>query len=93
MDSESIQEFERDLKGYLYKLWSRLSSGSYVLPLVRAVEIPKKSEQGKVRVLACPRWRTALPKRSCACIWSRGWSGCSTPTHKAIDQGDRHCSP
>ncbi len=29
VDEESIEEFERDLKGNLYKLWNRLSSGSY----------------------------------------------------------------
>lgn len=43
IDGESIQQFEADLKGNLYKLWNRLSSGSYFPPPVRAVEIPKKA--------------------------------------------------
>jgi RNA-directed DNA polymerase len=42
VDEQSITEFERDLKGNLYKLWNRLSSGSYFPPPVRAVEIPKR---------------------------------------------------
>ncbi len=53
VDGESIAEFERDLKGNLYKLWNRMSSGSYFPPPVRAVEIPKKSGSG-VRVLGVP---------------------------------------
>ena len=52
VDGESIAEFERDLKGNLYKLWNRMSSGSYFPPAVRAVEIPKKA--GGVRLLGVP---------------------------------------
>ncbi|MGH9092851.1 MAG: reverse transcriptase domain-containing protein, partial [Acidimicrobiales bacterium] len=52
VDGESIEEFEKDLKGNLYKLWNRLSSGSYFPPPVRAVEIPKKS--GGKRTLGVP---------------------------------------
>jgi RNA-directed DNA polymerase len=52
VDEESIAEFERDLKGNLYKLWNRMSSGSYFPPPVRAVEIPKKA--GGVRTLGVP---------------------------------------
>ena len=43
VDEESIQAFEANLKGNLYKVWNRLSSGSYIPPPVRAVEIPKKA--------------------------------------------------
>jgi len=53
IDGESIAEFERDLKGNLYKLWNRMSSGSYFPPPVRMVEIPKPGGQG-VRVLGVP---------------------------------------
>jgi RNA-directed DNA polymerase len=49
VDEQSIEAFERDLKGNLYKLWNRLSSGSYFPAPVRAVEIPKKHGQGGVR--------------------------------------------
>ena len=53
VDEESIEEFERDLQGNLYKLWNRMSSGSYMPPPVRAVEIPKKDGRG-VRTLGVP---------------------------------------
>jgi RNA-directed DNA polymerase len=52
VDEESIEEFERNLTGNLYKLWNRLSSGSYIPPPVRAVEIPKRS--GGSRMLGVP---------------------------------------
>src|SRR6266536_5193572 len=54
VDEESIQAFERDLKGNLYKLWNRMSSGSYLPSPVRAVEVPKKHGQGKFRILVVP---------------------------------------
>jgi RNA-directed DNA polymerase len=41
VDGQSIEEFEADLKNNLYKLWNRMSSGSYFPPPVRRVEIPK----------------------------------------------------
>ena len=53
VDGESIAEFEKDLKGNLYKLWNRMSSGTYFPPPVRAVEIPKAGGKG-VRVLGVP---------------------------------------
>ena len=52
VDGQSIEEFEQDLKGNLYRLWNRLSSGSYFPPPVRAVEIPKRD--GSPRVLGVP---------------------------------------
>ena len=52
VDGESIAEFEENLHGNLYKLWNRLSSGSYMPPPVRAVEIPKKD--GSSRMLGVP---------------------------------------
>ena len=42
VDGQSIEEFEKDLKDNLYKLWNRMSSGTYFPPPVRAVEIPKE---------------------------------------------------
>ncbi len=53
VDGQSIEEFERDLKGNLFKLWNRMSSGTYFPPPVRAVEIPKAGGKG-VRVLGVP---------------------------------------
>ena len=43
VDEESIQKFEENLKDNLYKIWNRMSSGSYFPPPVKAVEIPKKN--------------------------------------------------
>jgi RNA-directed DNA polymerase len=52
VDGESVTAFEENLQRNLYKLWNRLSSGSYFPPPVRSVEIPKKA--GGVRVLGVP---------------------------------------
>jgi group II intron reverse transcriptase/maturase len=41
VDRQSLEAFEEDLEGNLYKLWNRMSSGSYFPPAVRRVEIPK----------------------------------------------------
>lgn len=53
VDGCSIEEFEKDLKNNLYKIWNRMSSGSYFPPPVRAVEIPKSHGQG-TRTLGVP---------------------------------------
>lgn len=53
VDDQSIADFEADLTNNLYKLWNRLSSGSYMPPPVRAVEIPKRVGSG-VRTLGVP---------------------------------------
>jgi len=52
VDGESLTMFEQDLKGNLYKIWNRMSSGSYHPPPVRRVEIPK--DNGGVRPLGIP---------------------------------------
>jgi group II intron reverse transcriptase/maturase len=52
VDGQSISEFEANLSGNLYKLWNRLSSGSYFPPPVRRVEIPKAN--GGMRPLGIP---------------------------------------
>lgn len=52
VDGETLTAFEKDLKGNLYKIWNRMSSGSYLPPPVRLVEIEKKS--GGLRPLGIP---------------------------------------
>lgn len=52
VDGQTLEQFEADLKGNLYKIWNRMSSGSYFPPPVRAVSIPKKS--GGQRILGVP---------------------------------------
>ena len=42
IDEQTLEEFDKDLSKNLYKLWNRLSSGSYFPPPVKVVEIPMK---------------------------------------------------
>lgn len=52
VDKESIEVFESHLRDNLYRIWNRMSSGSYFPPPVKAVPIPKKS--GGTRILGVP---------------------------------------
>jgi RNA-directed DNA polymerase len=52
VDAVSLETFEQDLRNNLYKIWNRMSSGTYFPPPVRAVEIPKTG--GGVRMLGVP---------------------------------------
>jgi len=53
VDGQTLAAFEKDLKNNLYKLWNRMSSGSYFPPPVRLVEIPKGTT-GQTRPLGIP---------------------------------------
>ena len=52
IDEVSLKDFESDLENNLYKLWNRMSSGTYFPPPVKAVAIPKKG--GGERILGVP---------------------------------------
>ena len=52
VDGQSLEMFEENRKDNLYKLWNRMSSGTYFPPAVKAVPIPKKS--GGTRILGVP---------------------------------------
>src|ERR1700745_2673495 len=52
VDRQTIEQFDSNLRSNLYKLWNRMSSGSYFPPPVRAVSIPKKT--GGQRILGVP---------------------------------------
>lgn len=52
VDEQSIEDFEKNLKNNLYKIWNRMSSGSYFPKPVKAVAIPKKN--GGTRILGIP---------------------------------------
>ena len=52
IDGQSIEAFEQNLQDNLYRIWNRMSSGSYFPPPVKAVEIPKAG--GKTRLLGIP---------------------------------------
>jgi RNA-directed DNA polymerase len=51
VDQCSMEEFEKDLRKNLYKIWNRMASGTYFPPAVKAVEIPKR---GGTRTLGVP---------------------------------------
>ena len=53
VDDQTIAEFEKDLSNNLYRLWNRMSSGSYMPPPVRRVDIPKGDGRG-TRSLGIP---------------------------------------
>ena len=53
VDEVTLEEFDKDLKDNLYRIWNRMASGSYFPPPVRAVEIPK-SHGGGTRMLGVP---------------------------------------
>jgi retron-type reverse transcriptase len=53
VDGVTLEEFETDLQNNLFKIWNRMSSGTYFPPPVRAVEIPKQ-HGGGVRILGIP---------------------------------------
>ena len=53
VDKQTLADFETELQGNLYKIWNRMSSGSYFPPPVRAVDIPKP-HGGGTRTLGVP---------------------------------------
>ena len=52
VDGQSIEEFEEDLSNNLYRIWNRMSSGSYFPPPVLRVDIPKSD--GRTRPMGIP---------------------------------------
>src|SRR5580704_19571340 len=52
VDGQTLEMFETDLAGNLYRIWNRMSSGAYFPPPVRGVSIPKKT--GGERILEVP---------------------------------------
>ena len=91
VDGQSITDFEADLTNSLYKLWNRMSSGSYFPPPVRRVEIPKVD--GGTRPLGIPTVADQLPRKLSVAIWSRVWNRCFMPTPMATGPVDRRSMP
>ena len=67
VDAVSIAEFEGNLEDNLYKLWNRMSAGSYMPGPVRAVEIPKEHGSG-VRVLGVPNVADRIAQTAAAML-------------------------
>jgi RNA-directed DNA polymerase len=61
IDEETIKDFEENLKDNLYKIWNRMSSGTYFPPAVKVVPIPKKS--GGIPVLGIPTVSDRIAQR------------------------------
>ena len=47
VDGQTIEQFEKDLEGNLYRIWNRMSSGSYFPPPVRAVAMVGTTKKTK----------------------------------------------
>lgn len=54
IDKLDIKTVEKDYKSHLYKLWNRMSSGSYMASPIRKVEIPKNDGKNSIRTLGIP---------------------------------------
>ena len=67
VDAVSITEFANDERDNLYKLWNRMSSGSYLPGPVRAVEIPKDHGAG-VRTLGVPNMADRIAQTAAAML-------------------------
>lgn len=61
VDGESLAAFGKDLKGNLYKVWNRMSSGSYFPPPVRLVELRRTT--AAPAPLVSPQWPTEWRRR------------------------------
>jgi hypothetical protein len=84
VDGQSIADFEIELKNNLYKLWNRLSSGSYLPKLCGGWTFRRRgAERGR---WVSPRWRIESRKRLSVGIWSLGWTLCSMRTPMVTDQ-------
>jgi hypothetical protein len=71
-DGVTIEQFAQNLSGNLFKLWNRMSSGSYVPGPVRAVEIPKKGKRGGMRVLGIPNVVDRVAETAAAMVLEPG---------------------
>jgi retron-type reverse transcriptase len=66
VDRQSLAEFEQDLRNNLFKLWNRMSSGSYFPGPVKAVPIPKPG--GGTRILGVPTIADRIAQTAVAMI-------------------------
>ena len=88
VDEQSIAEFEKDLKNNLYRIWNRMSSGSYLPPPVRRVNIPKGD--GGTRPLGIPTVSDRIAQMVVKRYLEPSWNPCSTRTPTDIAPVGRH---
>ena len=89
VDGVALAEFEKDLKNNLYKIWNRMSSGSYFPPPVKAVEIPKPHGGGYPNSRGAYASRTGSRRPWSRPGWRRRWNRCSTRTPTGTGPGGR----
>ncbi len=89
VDVQSIADFEADLSNNLYKLWNRLSSGSYFPPPVRRVEIPK--DDGRNRPLGIPTVADRIAQMVAKRVQNRSWNPIfmTIPTQGGVGSASR----
>ena len=88
VDEVDLEEFEADLRGNLYKIWNRMSSGTWFPPPVMAVEIPKP-HGGGVRVLGVPTIADRVAQTVVAMHLEERRTIGSTPTPMATGRTSR----
>ena len=91
VDGQSLEQFAQDLGRNLYKIWNRMSSGSYFPPPVRAVPIPKKN--GDNAFWGCPQWPIVWRRWSSSKSWKELWNQSSCQTHMATGPTSRRWMP
>ena len=81
VDGQTLAVFEEDLKGNLYRIWNRMSSGSYLPPPVKAVQIAKAHGTG-TRTLGVPTVADRVAQTVVAnrIVRRSNWSSTRTPT-------------
>ena len=83
VDRQTVDEFEEDMKGNLYKIWNRMSSGSTSHPRSGRWRSPNPMVVGS-EYSACRRSQTGWPRRWWPCTWRTLWNPSSTQTPMAI---------
>jgi len=88
VDGQSVSDFEAELSDNLYKLWNRMSSGSYFPPPVRRVMIPKPGGSGE-RPLGIPTVADRVAQEVIKRYLEPSWNPSSMRTPTGIDQAAR----
>ena len=70
VDQQTLDDFDKVRSKALYKIWNRLTSGSYYPPEVKRAEIRK--QDGKTRPLGIPTVSDRVAQQVIKPIWSQG---------------------
>ena len=92
VDGQSIEGFDRDLSKNLYRIWNRMSSGSYFPPPVRRLTYRKAILEQRGRS-GFQRSLTGSHRWLSSGTWSRSWNRYFTGIPMAIGLGSRHTTP